>query len=66
MASIGSKGDSVPAVAILEALEMVCSLQICIQKTDTRLHQVKYITKSLADTLKQIDEKMDGITKMIQ
>jgi hypothetical protein len=37
MASIGSKGDSIPAGAILEALEAVRSQQTSLQKTDARL-----------------------------
>jgi hypothetical protein len=65
MASIGSKGDTVPAGAILEVLEAVCSLKQCILKTDARLQQVKAITKDVAETHKQLDDKMGGIYKMM-
>jgi hypothetical protein len=37
MAAMGSKGDSAPAGAILEALEAIRSLQQCLIKTDARV-----------------------------
>jgi hypothetical protein len=66
MVATGSKGDIVPAGALLEALEDVRSLQQCILKADARLQQVEIVTKDVVDTHKQLDDKMDGIYKLIQ
>jgi prefoldin subunit 5 len=66
MASIGSKGDTVPARAILKALEAVRSLQQGILKIDARLQQVEAVIKDVAETHKQLDDKMDSIYKLIQ
>jgi hypothetical protein len=66
MATSGSKRDSVPVGAILEALEDVRALQQCVLKTDARSQQVEAVTKDIVETHKQLDDKMDGIYKLIQ
>jgi hypothetical protein len=66
MASLGSKVDSGPSQALSEALEVVQLMQQRLQKTNARLLKVEEATKSITNTHKKIDAKLDGLYKLLQ
>jgi hypothetical protein len=66
MVSLGSKSDSTPSSSITEALEAIWGLQQNLQKIDTQLQQVEDETKSVAETHKLIDAKLDGLYRVMQ
>jgi hypothetical protein len=47
-------------------LEAIRGLQHHLQKNDTRLQLLEDATKSVAETHKQIDAKLDGLFKVMQ
>jgi SMC interacting uncharacterized protein involved in chromosome segregation len=66
MVSMGSKSEATSTSVALEALEAVRSLQQLLQKIDARLQHVEKVTKHVVETHKQIDDKLDGLYKLLQ
>jgi hypothetical protein len=66
MATLSSKPDSTTSSSITKALEAIRAMQHNLHKTDARLQQVEEAAKSMAETHKMIDVKLNGLYKVMQ
>jgi hypothetical protein len=66
MSSSTPKGQVDPTSTILEALQVVHEMQQYLKKSDEHLQKVEEVTQYFSQTQQKIEEKMDGMTRMMQ